>query len=971
MSVYDRNMFRGSRPTQMLMKKAGEKVMSDAMGGIAAAKDPVELMNAMRGDERTMKERRQELGGIVGMKDANKTPESVVTLVQPVMQMREAQAPVDQGIGQVAQRAMDTPVTKEMTQGIVQKFAPGGEVRKQTLTQPLMNAIQQGMAGGGKRTAPSSPSSMMDFYNKNLELARQIYGGDEEADRKQALANLLLGGLAPAGLKIAQGVPIAEALMPIGELLATSGASVREAKNKREAAAKAAALDLASDQLTAAREARQPIKLGKNETLLGAPDARGKRPVLATGMGEPFELVSLMNKDGDIATASSREEEAKIRGEGYVFTPDRDPSKEYEVVYQLSKTDPRGFITKEVEKGTKSPEGFSRSKPETGGFDLRLNTKTKKLVSGSNLYFSQQDPGTFVKPGPQTVIDVFDKTTGEPKKITFSEYQAAPDSVTLIDPNKTETIYLNKPTVIDGVKYPAGAANVTKAQKNSLQPNQYTLVDTRDTSPDTKAKVTTGQIELLGQVYKAGEDVPTLSQQEFRNLPDEKKRLLVDKDVYEGDKLSTPQAVFKLVDGQRVEKIAFTNKDLRDFVAQGFSTITPENFTTMRMVQPNPGGGFNTAYAKSLEEMNELTVLGYQPFDNDMIKTLGNKAIMLFPTGSVVLASQFDPVVAFNDNGKSKLIKSDEELLAALNPDQPGGAYYRTDPPSKDVTKKNAYANIQPLALKLDAWASGQDQEWTQQMQMDFDTNLAAIQSSSVLVPNPDGSGGVVVQKNAVPDYVIGAIAKARQKDPNFSDYGLLPPETEPFESVVARFRKPNIILSAEESGINMEDAIGFGDWMSRTLVDGGFGVLVEAFGGNFIPINPESADAVESMNYLMNQTKTAALKELAGKDSEGLRREIDSLLFSPGNPFLTTQKVRNNSKKMTARLQDAIDLKQSALADPLTSQDRVESLKDSIRELTQLQANWNQLYDNFVGTGQSQGSANQLRRNTQPLGDF
>ena len=135
----------------------------------------------------------------------------------------------------------------------------------------------------------------MDFYDKNLELARQIYGGDEEADRKQALANLLLGGLAPAGLQIAQGVPVAEALMPIGPLLATTGASVREAKNKREAAAKAAALDLASDQLTAAREARKTIKLGKNETLLGPPDASGERPVLATGMGEPFELVSLMN----------------------------------------------------------------------------------------------------------------------------------------------------------------------------------------------------------------------------------------------------------------------------------------------------------------------------------------------------------------------------------------------------------------------------------------------------------------------------------------------------------------------------------------------------------------------------------------------------------------------------------------------------------------------------------------------------
>ena len=234
MSVYDRAMFRGSRPTgqpvkqaeQMLMRKTGEKVMSDAMSGIASAKDPVQLMNAMRGDERTMKERRQELGGIVGMKDANKTPESVVTLVQPVMQMREAQGAVDQGIGQVAQKAMDTPVTEAVQKGIMQplKMQKAGEV------------------------------SLQRLYEQNLPLVQEIYGGDEEADRKQALANLLLGGLAPAGLAIAQGTPVAEALMPIGPMLATSGASVKQAKDKRESAAKAAALDMSIDDLKRLRQ---------------------------------------------------------------------------------------------------------------------------------------------------------------------------------------------------------------------------------------------------------------------------------------------------------------------------------------------------------------------------------------------------------------------------------------------------------------------------------------------------------------------------------------------------------------------------------------------------------------------------------------------------------------------------------------------------------------------------------------------
>tara|TARA_Y100001954_G_scaffold239355_2_gene313291 strand:- start:2468 stop:5140 length:2673 start_codon:yes stop_codon:yes gene_type:complete len=890
MSVYDRNMFRGSRPTdqpvkqaeQMLMKKAGEKVMSDAMGGIAAAKDPVELMNAMRGDERTMKERRQELGGIVGMKDANKTPESVVTLVQPVMQMREAQAPVDQGIGQIAQRAMDTPVTKEMTQGIVQKFSNGGQA--QTITQPLMNAIQQGMAGGRGKAAPSSPK-LMDFYNKNLELARQIYGGDEEADRKQALANLLLGGLAPAGLQIAQGVPVAEALMPIGPLLATSGASVREAKNKREAAAKAAALDMASDQYTASQK---------------------------------IEAVN----------------------------------PEYDVF--------RGGI--KIQDGTPKPQ-----KPLGAGTtkDYRYEGKEPADIPGVGTI----QPGQTFPIGGNELNTVFKSIRTQLKEVK--------------DPPKPQAAGAQAEYKYEGeepLTLP-GIGTINPGDEISLGSNELSSLGTsrtlfklvkEDTSPITSDLIASEPVTIGGKVYNAGDAIPPMSTDELKTLKT-RRTSLVSRTNYDRGKLSTPKAMFKIGDdGKREEKIAFTEGDLNNFNAQGFSTITPEDFVTTVLVKPKADGtGFEKKYAKTPDEYNQFIQQDFFPFNKDMIKTLGNKAVALFPTGSVIVASNFDPLPMFNEAGEMKLVKNDAEMLAALNPDQTGGAYYLPEKPSKDVTKKNAYANIQPLALKLDAWASGQDQEWTPQMQMDFDTNLAAIQSSSVLVPNPDGSGGVVVQKNAVPDYVIGAIAKARQKDPNFSDYGLLPPQTDPFESVVARFKKPNIILSAEESGVNMEDAIGFTDWMGRTLVDGGFGVLVEAFGGNFIPKNPESAEAVESMNYLMNQTKTAALKELAGKDSEGLRREISSLLFNPGSPFLTTQKVRLNSEKMTARLQDAIDLKKSALADPLTSQDRVERLKDSIRELTQLQSNWSQLADNFGLTGQKQGSANQLRRNTQPLGDF
>ena len=53
--------------------------------------------------------------------------------------------------------------------------------------------------------------------------------------------------------------------------------------------------------------------------------------------------------------------------------------------------------------------------------------------------------------------------------------------------------------------------------------------------------------------------------------------------------------------------------------------------------------------------------------------------------------------------------------------------------------------------------------------------------------------------------------------------------------------------------------------------------------------------------------------------------------------------------------------------ADPLTDGVLRRKLQDSVNELTQLKANWEQLYDNFSGSGKKQGSANQLRPNTQP----
>ena len=91
-------------------KAEGGEIKSDAVGiadgldketpkadpnteGVAkvSPKQYVELMNQVRGDEVSMEGRIQELAGVVGEKDAQDTPLSVLALVQPVFELQEKQ----------------------------------------------------------------------------------------------------------------------------------------------------------------------------------------------------------------------------------------------------------------------------------------------------------------------------------------------------------------------------------------------------------------------------------------------------------------------------------------------------------------------------------------------------------------------------------------------------------------------------------------------------------------------------------------------------------------------------------------------------------------------------------------------------------------------------------------------------------------------------------------------------------------
>ena len=80
---------------------AGEEA-ARSMANLDAASDIEEVINAVWDDNRTLDEYRADLAAVVGAEDAAQTPDSVLALVQPTLQL----AQLDQGIGALMQEEL-------------------------------------------------------------------------------------------------------------------------------------------------------------------------------------------------------------------------------------------------------------------------------------------------------------------------------------------------------------------------------------------------------------------------------------------------------------------------------------------------------------------------------------------------------------------------------------------------------------------------------------------------------------------------------------------------------------------------------------------------------------------------------------------------------------------------------------------------------------------------------------------------
>ena len=162
-------------------EQAGLEYLAGTMEGIDAAQNFEEIINAMRGNEAPMQERRMELAGYVGDEDAYRTPDSVLAMVQPTILLTEEGA-MDSGIGQLMQ-ALSADVEMMGPEGEAAPVGQGvGELLVQGQPAPPPMPQEMMAAGGPVIKKFAAGGAVQKFANGNgvnalpsqLQLINQI-----------------------------------------------------------------------------------------------------------------------------------------------------------------------------------------------------------------------------------------------------------------------------------------------------------------------------------------------------------------------------------------------------------------------------------------------------------------------------------------------------------------------------------------------------------------------------------------------------------------------------------------------------------------------------------------------------------------------------------------------------------------------------------------------------------------------------
>ena len=324
-------------------QELGAAYAEQMMAGIDGAQSTEDLINALRGNDKPLDARRDELAGLVGKADANQTPESVLAMVQPVIMMTE-EGMMDSGIGALVQQITgDVEMTTadgaptEMGMGVgslmaagaqeapaPQNFRQGGEVAhlqdgsNPVDTAPAMSfsplELEKLLSGRFSALASENVMSFGDAvkgrYEDLLPLYQEILGADQES--KDATKAQMLFDVAQGGLQLAAGVPgagssfasqLAGAAAPVAGRIQERGAALEQERR----GIKQGALGTAMQQALSEEEFSK-------EYMLAMAKQTGKTPDLRNLVDKDGTIVGVLNLNDpdDLAAAKNAPSEGLL-----------------------------------------------------------------------------------------------------------------------------------------------------------------------------------------------------------------------------------------------------------------------------------------------------------------------------------------------------------------------------------------------------------------------------------------------------------------------------------------------------------------------------------------------------------------------------------------------------------------------------------------------------------------------------------
>ena len=294
---------KAERDARSAGEKLGAEYAQNMMAGIDGAQSTEDLINALRGNDKPLDARRDELAGYVGQADANETPESVLAMVQPVIMMTE-EGVMDSGIGGLIQQltgdvAMTTAngAPTEMGQGVGSLMAAGAP------EAPAPQNFRQGgeVAYLSNGTFPAFDiDSVQTRYDSLIPLFESIVSEQDreaeraeaaEMDRAQALLSVARGGLRLAAGDTKSGGSFASQLGAAFEPTAAEIAALGAAARKRRSDERAIDRGLRTSALQGAMTLEQQAVSDQQERLIAAMKLAATDPKNAS-----FQF---LYKDGD------------------------------------------------------------------------------------------------------------------------------------------------------------------------------------------------------------------------------------------------------------------------------------------------------------------------------------------------------------------------------------------------------------------------------------------------------------------------------------------------------------------------------------------------------------------------------------------------------------------------------------------------------------------------------------------------